>query len=83
MAMGLFNVLNGKKAYKQSSHIVGRPPPRGAQVVCMRDTFILIEIWTQYKIYISVGTSLSWNILLISQYWCWLRTVSSTFCQRI
>jgi hypothetical protein len=41
----------------------GAPPPRGrcwyfgeARVVCVRDIFILNEIWAQGKIYISVGT---------------------------
>jgi hypothetical protein len=28
------------------------------QVVCMRDIFILNEIWAQHKIYVSVGTLL-------------------------
>jgi hypothetical protein len=30
-----------------------------ARVVCMRDIFILDEIWTQYKIYVLVGTLLA------------------------
>jgi hypothetical protein len=36
----------------------------GARVVCMRDIFILEEIWVQGKIYlyILVGTLLGWNI---------------------
>jgi hypothetical protein len=49
---------------------VGRAP-RGAllvllgrRVVCMRDIFILNEIWVQDKIYILVGTLLSWNMNL-------------------
>jgi hypothetical protein len=44
-------------------------------------TFILNEIWAQGKIYILVGTLLGWNILLITQYRYWLRTISSTFCR--
>jgi hypothetical protein len=47
---------------------VGRPHPvtrflfsgkGGARVVCMRDMFILNEIWGQDEMYILVGTSLS------------------------
>jgi hypothetical protein len=39
---------------------------RGARVVCMRDIFILNEIWMQDKIwaYILIRTLLSLNILL-------------------
>jgi hypothetical protein len=36
----------------------------GAQVICMRDIFILNEIWVQDKIYTSVGTLIGLNILL-------------------
>jgi hypothetical protein len=43
-------------------------PLGGALVFCMRDIFILDEIWTQYNIYIYiyilVGTLLGLNILL-------------------
>jgi hypothetical protein len=33
-----------------------------AQVVWMKDIFILNEIWAQDIIYVSVGTSFSWNM---------------------
>jgi hypothetical protein len=42
----------------------GAAGPLGARVVCMRDIFILEEIWVQGKIYILVGTLLGWNIKL-------------------
>jgi hypothetical protein len=35
-------------------------------VDCMRDLFILNEIWAQGKIYILIGTLLGCNILLIT-----------------
>jgi hypothetical protein len=31
---------------------------RGALVVCMRNIFILNEIWAQHKMYVLAGTSL-------------------------
>jgi hypothetical protein len=54
------NVLNSKVI-----KLWGAPPPRkgtigplgwGAQVDCMKDTFILNGIWMQDKIYNLVGT---------------------------
>jgi hypothetical protein len=70
---------------------VGRAPPPwgavgpvgGALVVCMKNIFILNEIWAQDKIYILIGTLLGSNILLTTQYRYWLRTISSTFCRRL
>jgi hypothetical protein len=56
--------------------------PRRARVVCMR-TFILKWIWAQDIIYILVNISLVWNILFITYYRYWLRTISSTFCRRL
>jgi hypothetical protein len=44
----------------------------------MKDIFILNEIWIQDKIYILIRTLLGWNILLVTQYRYWLRTISST-----
>jgi hypothetical protein len=58
-------------------------PVGGARVFCMRDIFILDEIWTQDKIYILAGTLLGLNILLTTQYRYWVRTLSSTFCRRL
>jgi hypothetical protein len=37
--------------------------PRRERVVCMRDLFILNEIWAQDKIYILIGTMLFFNKL--------------------
>jgi hypothetical protein len=50
--------------YTRGSQTVGRAPggrclsSAGARVVCMRNTFILNEIWAQGKIYILLGTLL-------------------------
>jgi hypothetical protein len=56
----------------------------GAQVVCVRDIFILNKLWAQDKIYILIGTLLGWNILLLTQYYrYWLRTISSIFGRRM
>jgi len=44
----------------------GAVGPLGGAFICMRDIFILNEIWAQDKIYILVGTLLGWNILLIT-----------------
>jgi hypothetical protein len=49
------------------------PPPRGGgalchlegRIVCMRDIFILYEIWAQDEVYILVWPLLGWNILPI------------------
>jgi hypothetical protein len=38
----------------------------GGQVFCMRDTFILNEIWAQSKVHILVGTLLGYNIFPIT-----------------
>jgi hypothetical protein len=43
---------------------LANPAPR---VVCMRDIFISIEIWTQDNMYILVGILLGGNILLVHQ----------------
>jgi hypothetical protein len=57
---------------------------RGGGELFVWGTYLL---WTKYerkvKIYILVGNLLGWNILLISLYRYWLRTVSSTFCRRL
>jgi hypothetical protein len=40
----------------------------GVRVDCMRDIFILNEIWVPSKIYILIRTLLGWIILRIAQY---------------
>jgi hypothetical protein len=43
---------------------VGCAPPGGARVVCMRDIFVLNEMWVQDKTYILGGFLLGSNVLL-------------------
>jgi hypothetical protein len=53
---------------------------REARTVCMRDMFILNEIWAQDKM-LHFGTHVDWLKYFTCQYRYWLRTISSTFCR--
>jgi hypothetical protein len=60
-----------KCVLQRYSNCAAPPLPGGfavgrARVDCMKDIFILNEIWEPGKIYILIGTLLDWNILLIS-----------------
>jgi hypothetical protein len=72
-------VKHGRSVTLTTDHLVPRsevpklygPPPGGrcwssggARVVCMRDIFILNEIWAQHKTYILVGT-FTYHLLLV------------------
>jgi hypothetical protein len=80
----LFGVLS-PEVYE----ILGAPPPRGgavshlrgSQVVCTRNIFIFNAVWKQNKMYILVGTLLSWNNLLIT---CLVTVLASnTLCRQL
>jgi hypothetical protein len=59
-----------------------RPLGGGGEVIVRGTCLFLMKYGRKVK-YILTGTLLGWNILLITQYRYWFRTISSTFCRRL